>query len=303
LRNDVRLSVRDFSPTGGIAGTEYRAGDRWDSFTVKTDSAAIASFCGEILTLNVFSSGSAPDTALPPNALIGKISAASGGGLVVYTLTPAADIDGYYIETADDGIRLNIKRRPSVKTGNRPLSGITVVIDAGHGGGDTGAFGPLGTEFAEKHINLYAALKLRYVLRGMGARVALTRSSDADTSLQSRLDLSRILRPDLFISLHCNSMDYDVNSDSIRGVVVLFREEAARDFSERIYDHLQWTLDIAGRGVRPANLYVCRGTWAPHTLIEMGFINNPFDYERLIDNEELDKMARAIADGVLRYFT
>jgi N-acetylmuramoyl-L-alanine amidase len=84
--------------------------------------------------------------------------------------------------------------------------------------------------------------------------------------------------------------------------VVLYREEVSRLFSEHMYVHLQESLGVQGRGIRTANLYVCRGTWAPHTLIEMGFINNPFDYEWLINNAEQDKLVRAVAEGIVGYF-
>jgi uncharacterized lipoprotein YddW (UPF0748 family)/N-acetylmuramoyl-L-alanine amidase len=306
LRSDLRFLVRDSALQGSVTGAEYRTGARWDTLTVRTDthSAALASWNGRTLTFTVHAADGAPNVSLPAGALIGRANASLSGGAAVYTLTPAtgAAIDGYYIEPVPAGIRLHIKRRPAAKAGNRPLEGITIMVDAGHGGTDTGAFSPIGAEYAEKHINRYAALKLRNVLQNMGATVILTRASDATTSLQSRLDLSRSARPDLFVSLHCNSMGEDVNSDSIRGVVVLYREQASQAFSEHMYDHLRESLGVQGRGVRSQNLYVCRGTWAPHTLIELGFINNPFDYEWLIDNAEQDTLVKALAEGILGYF-
>jgi N-acetylmuramoyl-L-alanine amidase len=136
----------------------------------------------------------------------------------------------------------------------------------------------------------------------MGADVILTRSSDETTALQSRLDASRNARPDLFVSLHCNSMGEDVDSDTIRGVSVFFREETSRAFSEHIYHHLRDVGGYRGRNVHQSNLYVCRGFWAPSALIEMGFINNPFDYEELIDDEEQNRLIAAIAEGIAGYF-
>jgi N-acetylmuramoyl-L-alanine amidase len=240
----------------------------------------------------------------PSDALIGTINSSASGSRAVYTLTPAAGskIDGYYIETVPEGLRLNIKRRPVAQMGGSPLSGFTIVVDAGHGGDDTGAHSPWGADFAESYINLYAALKLRSVLTHMGADVILTRSSDAAATLQSRLTASRTARPDLFVSLHCNSMAEDVNSDSIRGAAVFYRESGSAEFSRHIYNYLLEVLGIQGRGVHQANFYVCRGYWTPSALIEMGFINNPFDYEWLIDDGEQNRLILAIADGIVEFF-
>jgi uncharacterized lipoprotein YddW (UPF0748 family)/N-acetylmuramoyl-L-alanine amidase len=307
LRSDIRLSVRDTVLRGSIAGTEYQTGEKWDTLTVRTDThtAALAAWNGGSLTFTVYASDAAPAVTLPADALIGTAVASLSGGNAVYTLTPASGmaVDGYYIEPVRDGLRLHIKRRPVAGAGDRPLEGFTIVVDAGHGGTDTGAHSPAGgAEYAEKYINLYAALKLRSVLTGMGARVILTRTSDVTTTLQSRLNASRDARPDLFLSLHCNSMGEDVNSDPIRGVSVFYREAGSRAFSEHIYTYLRESLDLQGRGVHTLNLYVGRGTWAPSALIEMGFINNPFDYEWLIDDAEQNRLVMAIADGIVDFF-
>ncbi|MCL2004255.1 MAG: family 10 glycosylhydrolase [Oscillospiraceae bacterium] len=306
LRSDVRLTVGPSALRGRVTGADYQTGERWDILTVRTDTptAALAAWSGGSLTFTLFASDAAPAVTLPADALIGAASSSLSGGAAVYTLTPAAGtvIDGYFIETHRDGLRLHLKRRPIARAGDRPLEGFTIVVDAGHGGTESGAHSPIGADYAEKTINLYAALKLRNVLSGMGARVVLTRSSDVTTTLQSRLDASRSARPDLFVSLHCNSMSEDVNSDPIRGVSVFYREEGSRAFSEHIYAYLRESLDLQGRGVHYSNIYVCRGHWAPTALIEMGFINNPFDYEWLADDEEQNKLITAIAQGIAEYF-
>ncbi|MDR0293334.1 MAG: family 10 glycosylhydrolase [Oscillospiraceae bacterium] len=306
LRSDVRLAVRDTRLQGHVTGASYQSGDKWDTLTVQTDihTAALASWSGKSLTFTVYAADAAPSVTPPADALAGKIDASFSGGKAVYTLTPAAGmaVDGYYAEPVKDGLRLHIKRRPVAKAGSKPLDGFTIVVDAGHGGDDAGAHGPLGGDYAEKYINLYAALKLRGVLTELGASVSVTRSSDATTSLQSRLDMSRARRPDLFVSLHCNSMGEDVNSDSIRGLAVFYREPGSLTFSEGIYDYVRAALGLGGKGVHQSNLYVCRGTWAPTALIEMGFLNNPFDYEWLTDDGEQNRLIRSIADGIVDYF-
>ena len=306
LRSDVRLAVRESKLQGTVTGAVYQAGEKWDTLTIQTDTptAALAAWSGKSLTFTVYACDGAPAAALPADALIGRADASFSGGKAVYTLAPAAGmaIDGYYVEPVKEGLRLHIKRRPVARAGDKPLDGFTIVVDAGHGGTETGAYGPHGADYAEKYINLYAALKLRSVLADRGAKVVLTRASDATTPLQGRLDASRASRPDLFLSLHCNSMGESVNSDPIRGVSVFYREAGSLAFSENIYDYLRASLGLGGRGVHLYNLYVCRGAWSPSALIEMSFLNNPFDYEWLTDDAEQNKLVTAIADGIVDYF-
>ncbi len=82
-----------------------------------------------------------------------------------------------------------------------------IMIDPGHGGRDEGA---RGTKHKEKDITLPMAFQLRDLLVKKGYRVILTRDSDRTMALSERTELAAKLRPDLFISLHCNSADASV---------------------------------------------------------------------------------------------
>nr|WP_235904409.1 N-acetylmuramoyl-L-alanine amidase [Arcticibacter tournemirensis] len=92
----------------------------------------------------------------------------------------------------------------------------TVVIDAGHGGKDSGT---RSTTSLEKNIALKIALKLRDALKAKGIRVVLTRSTDVFVPLYERIEKANDVKASLFISLHCNSLPYNKkNRSSIRGV-------------------------------------------------------------------------------------
>lgn len=102
----------------------------------------------------------------------------------------------------------------------RPL----IVIDAGHGGKDSGAIGPSG--FQEKNITLEYAIALRDVLQESGRyRVALTRSDDSYLFLKDRVQVAREQKADMFISLHADS---NPNADA-RGLSVYTLSEKASD--------------------------------------------------------------------------
>ena len=100
---------------------------------------------------------------------------------------------------------------------------LTIVIDPGHGGKDPGKTGALGT--VEKDLVLDISKKLKANLRKMGYRVVLTRTSDTYPTLRERVQLARIAKADLFISLHANSNP----SASVSGASVYTLAEEASD--------------------------------------------------------------------------
>lgn len=76
------------------------------------------------------------------------------------------------------------------------------MIDPGHGGTDNGAPGPI---FPEKILTLQMAHRLRTKLLGYGFEVIMTRTTDKKLELKDRTDMCEKVKPDLFISIHCNA--------------------------------------------------------------------------------------------------
>lgn len=208
-----------------------------------------------------------------------------------------------------------------------------IVIDAGHGGKDSGALGRRGTE--EKDINLLAAKELAALLREEGVfDVRLTRGDDTFVELAERSRIANDLGADIFISLHCNGHSNSRES----GYEVYFLSEKASDpgaasvaerenaslelegksveeeTAQMILHAMQKTeninesselaalvaramgkrVDLENRGVKQAGFYVLRGTYAPAILVEMAFVTNKKDEAKL----ESKKFRRKIVDGV-----
>ena len=130
---------------------------------IPSSLAATATFDGSKLKVNISAASSGVIPALPSNSPFSSVTFAKNGhvGQYVLTLKPGASIEGYYIEKVSDGIIVHIKRPVRASMGEKPLDGITIMLDPGHGGSDTGATGPLGTEYPEKKINLENALLLK----------------------------------------------------------------------------------------------------------------------------------------------
>ena len=192
------------------------------------------------------------------------------------------------------------------QTTNLDVTDKVVVIDAGHGGGDSGAVGHYGVK--EKDVTLYVALRVEKLLKDAGAKVIMTRTTDRDvsyykspnrTELQARVDKCPP-NTDIFISIHCNAFSnpsshgmetyYYSGSPQSRRLAVLLNEELAK-YGGRF-----------NRGVRTANYYVLKHNPHPSSLIELAFVTN-YEEENLLANDDYqDALANAIASAVNRYF-
>jgi N-acetylmuramoyl-L-alanine amidase len=209
------------------------------------------------------------------------------------------------------------------------------VVDAGHGGHDTGTVGEGGTE--EKDVALAISRRLKAVLTEQGLEVVLTRETDKFVRLEERARLANAARGDLFISVHCNSLPqrhirgietYTLNLASDRYAIRLAARENAT--SEKGMSDLRFLLaDLATRanteesvrlatqvqaglvsrltpkdrkirdlGTKEALFYVLLGTKMPAILVETGFLSNPEEGKRLATPAYQDDVARAIAAGV-----
>jgi N-acetylmuramoyl-L-alanine amidase len=210
-----------------------------------------------------------------------------------------------------------------------------VVIDAGHGGHDTGTTGPGGTQ--EKNVALAIALRLGRVLTDEGLEVLFTREDDHFVRLEDRARIANEAHGDLFISVHCNSgaestwrgvETYSLNLTSDRYAIRLAAREntssaktmsdlqfiladlatrAHTDESARLADRVQHSLvsrlsakyaKAKDRGRKEALFYVLLGAKMPAILVETGFLSNPDDEKRLATASYEDDVARAIAAGV-----
>jgi N-acetylmuramoyl-L-alanine amidase len=288
-----------------VTGVRYNEGEKWDSlkFSYPSSLAAIASFNGSTVTVNISAAISGVLPELPQNSLFATASfkRTENSGQYSLALKPEKKISGYYIEKTSDGILLFVKH-PVKAASEGSLHGITIMLDPGHGGSESGAIGPLGTRYPEKTINLSTALKLKSELEALGATVRMTRVSDVTVSLAARLEASRKLKPDMFLSIHANSMEDNVDISRIQGFSAHYKEVLARPLSEVLVAAAS-EAGRRNRGISYDNFYVVRGTWTPSMLIETGFVPNPSEFELLTGDSDQGKLAKSIAASIAQYFT
>lgn len=302
----VKLFETDAVKYNSITNTLYEVGKKEDIIKLQmTDSAmTIANFDGNSIVVDLVQTNAKVPLTLAANGLIGNISQENVNEDFRYTLRlkEGQRLGGYYVEKTSTGVNIHLKKKVKASYTQRPLEGIRIMIDPGHGGKDSGALGPFGTLYSEKHLNLDSALKLQKKLQNMGAEIIMTRTTDVYLSLPERLALSRAARPDLFVSIHADSMADNVDISKITGFSVYYHEVFAKEPATEILSRTTNNLNRKNRGMHNKLFYVVRGTWAPSILFESGFIPNPEEFEWLINENEQDKFIQNIADSLLSYF-
>jgi N-acetylmuramoyl-L-alanine amidase len=231
---------------------------------------------------------------------------AFGNGIPYYSfkVKDNKQIEGYYISFADGEFSLNIKKPRKLTQGDKPLAGFTFVIDAGHGGNDSGAVGMLGGSFAEKHVNLVNSIKLGDRLTALGATVIQTRTTDVFHTLQERTEINRRANPDMFISMHGNAVAETTNATNIRGITFWYRNTNAKPLADHLMNELYDVnpLTTRNRASNHANFYVMRPTWSPSVLVESSFMCNIQDFAWLINPARQDELADKTAMAILSYY-
>ncbi|MGB6901856.1 MAG: N-acetylmuramoyl-L-alanine amidase [Acidobacteriaceae bacterium] len=214
-----------------------------------------------------------------------------------------------------------------------------IVIDAGHGGHDSGTLGPGGLQ--EKDVVLDVALRLGRLLRQrLGADVIYTRSDDTFIPLETRTAIANQAQADLFISIHANSSadttargvevyylnftssadaldvaarENAVSDESIHQLSDLVKKIAlqdkinesrafAADVDQSLYEGLdQGNPGLRDRGVKKAPFVVLIGANMPSILAEISFLTNPDDAEELRESPYRQRIAESLYLGVARY--
>ncbi|MBU7583696.1 MAG: N-acetylmuramoyl-L-alanine amidase [Nostoc sp. TH1S01] len=186
--------------------------------------------------------------------------------------------------------------KPQPPTPPVPNGKLIVVIDPGHGGKDSGApgFGGL----LEKDVILPIGKRVAAILERNGVQAVLTRDADFFVELQGRVDIAERANATLFVSIHANSVD---NRPDVNGLEVYYYDSGyalAEVVRKTILEDIG---TIKDRGTRKARFYVLRKSSMPSILVETGYMTGREDNPRLGSPEYQNRMAEAIARGILKY--
>ncbi len=246
---------------------------------------------------------------------------------------------GPVVKAAGQPAALSISATPGTKI-SAVHKKMRIVVDAGHGGKDSGA---VRVRVREKDINLAVAKDLAELLKKSGFQVKMTRTTDVFIPLSDRSKIANKFKADLFVSVHANA----ARNRTAHGFEVYFRSEKATDkeaadtaaleneamqYEEVHYNFVEALLQslakneyvnessklagyvrnavekqsgtgiaIKNTSVRQANFYVLKGVQSPAILVELGYLSNQADRERLVQKAVQKKMAQGIYNGIYNY--
>jgi N-acetylmuramoyl-L-alanine amidase len=184
----------------------------------------------------------------------------------------------------------------------RGIKGATIVVDAGHGGSDTGAPAP-DKSALEKDINLAVARRLSDLLQAAGAYAVLTRYTDTAVGLPERPKLATDMNADVFVSLHCNSLGVP---NRICGTETYYHSKdiVCRELATRVQKCVIGSVATTDRGPRSdttiytSGFSVLRNASVPAILVEMGYLDHWSDRKKLISPEYQQKYAQGVFNGI-----
>jgi uncharacterized lipoprotein YddW (UPF0748 family)/N-acetylmuramoyl-L-alanine amidase len=242
-----------------------------------------------------------------PDTIFSKIEIGIHNGAPAYfmTLREGENLEGFYTEYSDGQLQLILRKRKNLVRGNYPFAGFTFVIDAGHGGNDSGAVGPMGAAMSESMLVLTHAQMLRDRLENLGAEVVMVRdSADKRFELVDRVAANYAVKPDMFISLHTNATAETTNATNIHGFSVWYRNENSRPAAATFMSSMRYVNPLTNRNNAPSqsNFFVCRPSWSPAILLEASFTNNIRDFSWLINERAQIDYAWGIVNALLRYY-
>src|SRR5438094_9011739 len=183
-------------------------------------------------------------------------------------------------------------RGPSVKNTSKTFT--TVVVDAGHGGKDSGAYRRYGP--AEKVVALDVAQRLNRKLRESQLRTVMTRDSDVFIELNDRVAIENAQKNAIFVSIHFN----DSRRRGVRGFETYYHSGASFDLANGIQAKLMTIPNSKNGGVHTANFRVLRNATCPAVLVECGDLRNRSEGNQARDWEYRELLADRIAEAVVQ---
>ncbi len=190
----------------------------------------------------------------------------------------------------------------------------TVVVDAGHGGHDSGAVArpsystsrsrkgrkakPVlvsSVRAVEKELAVDVARRLKSRLTEEGLRVVMTRGDDTFIPLDERVAISNRQRNSIFVSIHFN----DSRKRHIHGAEVYHNGRGTEEFARRIVRSLATVPGVANRGTKHAQFRVLRNSLGPAVLIECGYLSNPAEAARCATPAHRQQLAEAISRAIM----
>lgn len=199
-------------------------------------------------------------------------------------------------EHSEDKSKVEKDNKQDVTRKKGTLKGLTIVIDAGHGGNDRGTTGALGTD--EKDITLITSELLSSKLQAAGANVIMTRESDEYVDLRKRVSIGHQVDADAFISLHYDAID----NSSVKGFTTYYMHSYQKELAKYVHNGLGNMISLKDRGTQPGDYLVLRENKQNAILIELGYLSNPSEERNVTTQNYREQATHGIYNGIINYF-
>lgn len=184
---------------------------------------------------------------------------------------------------------------PSKVTRVKPTpKAMRVILDAGHGGKDSGA---VWGGVRESDLNLKVACLVEASLKDRGYQVIMIRRSDATVSLKRRAQIANQYGNAIYVSIHFNATP----NTGVRGVETFYVGKRGSYLANSIQRGMVSNLKVRNRGCQYRQYSVLRNTACPAVLVECGFISNSYERSRCKTHSYQVAASRAIVSGIERY--
>ncbi len=203
---------------------------------------------------------------------------------------------GYDIDYVGNSLRVKIRRPPIIASRDSILVGLTIAVDAGHGGDNKGSIGATG--LLEKDVTILMARHLQTILVSKGAKVLLTRTENNIPTMVDRIDKIINSGAQLLVSIHCNSAGDASDPLLLQGTSTYYRYIGYKTFADIMYEKML-AIGLKQFGVVGSfNFTLNSLTQLPNVLVETAFLSHPEDEMLLMDDGFRKKVAEQIAAGL-----
>jgi N-acetylmuramoyl-L-alanine amidase len=211
---------------------------------------------------------------------------------------------GYRIRYEGNNFVLSLRQVPRLSSNpNRPLDGLRLVVDPGHGGSDSGAVGRFdGIAYMEKTLNMQFSEYLERELQNRGAIVTMTRTNDAALSLDDRQLIINRIAPTLAISIHHDSSAS--GRVGARGTSIYWFHPQSQPLASFLLDRFARLGNrpiLNNNGVLQKPFAVTRPSIAPAVLLEVGFVSDRAEVTELAKPATQQRLAGVLAEAIERW--
>lgn len=230
-----------------------------------------------------------------------------GNPVLRLTLREKGEFYGYSVQWKNNTLEFSFKHPNSAADNptDKPLQGIRIVLDAGHGGSSIGTYGTI-AGYYEKTATLDYSLILQQKLEALGATVIMSRTTDVlpdNPTMSARTTLARNNHTDLLLSIHMNGS----KASSASGCTLHYFNEYSYAVAKRLTDAMRAVETAHGVGNRIevtewSPFFMARVHDCPSVLVECGFMTNAHNMQKLVDAAYKDQLTDAIVRAVVNYF-